>query len=348
MNYRLKVFAKSDFKKEEHHFFVLVGDIGGTATRLAVFGVNRHIRPVFLLEFESKRIKKFYEAMNETLKFAHEKYGIEVSKACFSCAGPVNAERTHCKLTNLKWAVDVHETLKNSLLSSIVLLNDFEAAGFGASHLSHSDLFSLSRAKEGSGVKVIIGAGTGLGKSIVADKVLPSEGGHATFPPVNDFELELANYVRKKLKSKTALGYEELVSGPGIANIYSFLRYIKEFPETKYTKEIDKAAAGKKPELISSYSLVDKTCERAFELFVVFCARCASNFALEALAYGGVYIAGGIAPKNVDMFNEHFMDEFVNNSKMSSVLKKIPVNIVLNTDIALYGAAAVASGLQKL
>ena len=154
------------------------------------------------------------------------------------------------------------------------------------------------------------------------------------------FELELADYVRRKLKSKEPLGYEELVSGPGIARIYSFLRFIKEFPATKYTREIDKAI--KKEELISKYALTDRTCRKTMELFVMFLARCASNLALDALSYGGVYIAGGIAPKNIDLFRQDFMPEFIKNYSMSHLLKKMPVFVIMNPEASLVGAANAA------
>lgn len=334
----LKEFVK-DFRKEDYDFFVICGDVGGTYTRLAVAGIRNGIKLIFEVDIETRRMKKFHDFMNNTLKYAHERFGIEISRACFAVAGPVSGRKA--RLTNAPLTINADEVLKNSLLASVDLINDFEALGYALDNLGEKDVIRLSKAAEGKGVKILIGPGTGLGKAIiVSNNVLASEGGNALFPPINEFELELANYARKKLKSKEPLGYEELVSGPGIARTYSFLRFIREFPETKYTKKIDKAR--NKEELISKYTAADRTCQKTMELFVRFLARCASNLALDTLSYGGVYIAGGIAPKNIDLFKQHFMPEFIKNYRMSRLLKKMPVFVIMNPETSLVGAANAA------
>ena len=128
----------------------------------------------------------------------------------------------------------------------------------------------------------------------------------------------------------------DVLSGEGLENIYAFLRRGKRFEETVFTKEIDKSK--NKPELISKYRKVDKTCKETFGIFKIAYAKFAKNMALDALALGGVYIAGGIAPKNTDIFDREFIKIFEESHKMRHVLRKIPVYLITNCDVGLLGA----------
>ena len=190
---------------------------------------------------------------------------------------------------------------------------------------------------------LVIGAGTGLGKTTLIYNEnhksyvpLPSEAGHSDFPAQNKQESELTDFIKKNKKIKSSISYEEVLSGRGIVNIYQFLKHIKKFKETKYTKEIDKSK--NQPELISKYRKADKTCKATFEMFKAIYARFAQNFALDSLAFGGVYIAGGIAPKNRDIFDKDFVKAFEQNYKLPYVLKKIPIYLILNYNVGLLGA----------
>ena len=131
-----------------------------------------------------------------------------------------------------------------------------------------------------------------------------------------------------------------------ILNLFLFLRKIKLFKDTKYTKEIDKAV--NQSEFISKYRKADKTCKAAFDLFKIIYAKFARNLALDDLGFGGVYIGGGIAPKNRDIFDSQFVKEFESNYMLSYVLKKIPVYLITNENIGLIGAGFAGTRLMKL
>lgn len=354
-----------DFRKREYNGFVLAGDIGGTNTNLAIMGyTDKKMTYIFSLHFKSQKIKDLIEPINTILKVAKDEYDIEISKSCLAVAGPINPEKNYCKLTNTKFSVDANKILKNTLLGSFSLINDFEAIGYGIEFLdknNENDIIQLPHPKNcfpkpaKKGTIVVVGAGTGLGKCIVVyDRnrlkyiTLPSEGGHADFAPDNDIEWELMNFFKKNiLKTKHHPSYDKILSGFGIEGIYSFFKYKKMFPSTKFTKEID--SSENKPTLISKHSKKDKTCAKVIDVFIRIYARFARNAALDPLSFEGLYVAGGIASKNIEKFKEGtFMKIFENNISMKEILKKIPVFVIMNYDASLYGAANVAVNFPEM
>lgn len=210
--------------------------------------------------------------------------------------------------------------------------------------LAENEIIAVKKGKKTPKAPIlVIGAGTGLGKTaLIYGKhsesyfPIPSEAGHSDFPPQNKEELELVNFIKKRKKIKQSISYEQVCSGQGLSNIYYFLRKKRGFSETKYTKEIDES--GGMPELISKYRKADKTCRASFEMLSNFYARFAKNFALDCMAFGGIYIAGGISQKNRDMFGKDFAEAFEKNNKLRHALKKMPVYLVLNSNAGLLGA----------
>ena len=214
-----------------------------------------------------------------------------------------------------------------------------------------NDMFEIraEKSQEHSlSTKAILGAGTGLGKSIlVYDKhyniyvPIPSEGGHGDFPAQNDFEIQLLEFIKELRGISQPITYEELLSGRGIESIYLFLQKLQQFDATNYTEEIDNSQD--KVNLISKYRQTDEICKETFRLFTRYYARCAKNFVLDTMATGGLYIAGGIASKNKEIFQSNeFLNEFENAYRRSDVLKKVPIYIILNYDVSLYGACLAA------
>jgi glucokinase len=170
---------------------------------------------------------------------------------------------------------------------------------------------------------------------------IPSEGGHGDFPAQNNLEIQLVEFVKKFRGISQPLSYEELLSGRGIESIYLFFRNKQELKDTQYTKEID--IADDKASLISKYKNLDSTCKETFRLFTRFYARCAKNLVLDTLARGGLYIAGGIAAKNKEIFSsKDFAEEFENAYRRIDVLKSIPIYVIMNYDVSLYGACYAA------
>jgi glucokinase len=189
----------------------------------------------------------------------------------------------------------------------------------------------------GEGIKVIIGAGTGLGKCIVDDRLhtpMASEAGNTDFPAQDEMELKLMNFIKKR-EGIHSVSYMDMISGQGLKRIYLFLRESGRFPVTKVTEEIEKS--DDKPAMISKYRNEDELCRETFRLYTKFYARCAKNFALDCVATGGIYIAGGIASKNSDIFiSDDFKKEFEKCSLQA--LHNIPIYVILNYDVGLYGA----------
>jgi len=342
--------------KDDFSSFVLGVDIGGTNTSLGVAGIkNTKMTLLFSLSFKSQHITSLIPALQETLEFANKNFGIKVEAACIGAAGVVSASGDYVELTNVEWNVSTKEILEKTSLDSVFIINDFLAVGYGINLLDHKnkdDVFTVRLGKnqydKSAATKVVLGAGTGLGKSIlVYDEHLgfyipiPSEGGHGDFPAQNDFEMELLGFIKKLRGISQSVTYEELLSGRGIECIYLFLREKGEYPSTDYTQEIDEAID--KTPLISKYKTLDETCKETFRLFTRFYGRCAKNFVLDTLAYGGLYIGGGVASKNLDIFSTNdFIEEFENAYRRSDFLKEVPIYVVMNYDVSLYGACFAA------
>lgn len=343
MEFRLKERSK----KRNFNEFVLGGDIGGTNTNLVIAGVkNKKPELLFSLHYKTKKLPNLHTAIKHMLDYSKSKYGIEIKKSCLAVAGVVK-DHSCAELTNIKWNINSKTILQKTKLKSITLINDFEAIGYGINLLSGKDLVKLNRAKPlEKRVKSVIGAGTGLGKSILYfDKSiqfympLPTEGGHEDFPAQTKEELEIVKYVQKLERTKKAVSYEMLLSGPGLERIYGFAK--KKQGSTNTTNQIDKSK--EKPQLISKYRKKDKVCKKTFQIFTKVYARASKNFSLATLCFGGLYIAGGIAAKNLDIFNKkEFKDELRNNFKMGNVLKHIPIFIIKNYDISLHGSSLAA------
>ena len=196
--------------------------------------------------------------------------------------------------------------------------------------------------------KAVIGAGTGLGKSILAfdENIkahipLASEGGHSEFPVQDKFEIGLTKFIKEKMGISEPISYEEVLSGRGLENIYYYLRKKQGHLKTIYTRKIDDSPD--KAEAISKYKTVDETCQEAFRLFAKFYGRCAKNFVLDSMALGGLYIAGGIAAKNKEIFeSKDFIEEFENAYRRGEILREIPVYVIVNYDVSLLGACFAA------
>jgi len=342
--------------KEKFPYYVLGIDIGGTNTNLGIAGI-KDSKPILLFSqnYTSKKLDSLVPAIQNTLTYAKNNYKIEVDFACIGAAGVVSPFNDSAKLTNVHWNLSSKELINKTFLNSVYIINDFQTIGYGLNLLdpnNKNDIFQVrfGRSDIGSSkeTKIILGAGTGLGKSILTyDKIfnayipIPSEGGHADFPAQNNLEMQIIEFVKKIRGISQPLSYEELLSGRGIESIFLFLRNTKESKETNYTKEIENAVD--KASLISKYKDLDETCKKTFCLFTKFYARCAKNFVLDSLARGGLYIAGGIAAKNKEIFTtKEFIFEFENAYNRTDLLKTIPISVIVNYDVSLYGACYAA------
>ena len=341
------------FKKSTYPCFILAGDVGGTNTNLGLFGIKKDLPHLLIsLHFKSNELKGIHEAINETLNFVKKEYSINITKACFAVAGVLSQDGDAAEVTNAKLDIDKKALLRKTKLKRVILLNDFEAMGHGIGILRKNDIAIIKEAKKIPKAPIaVIGAGTGLGKTTLIYNEnnnsyvpLSSEAGHTDYPAQNQQELELINFIKKHKRIKRSVPYEQILSGQGLENIYLFLREAKDTP-TKYTKEID--GSKDKAGLISKYRKIDATCKATFEIFRLAYAKFAKNFALDSMALGGVYIAGGIAPKNMDIFNKKFTESFEDNYMLGGVLRKIPIYLILNYNAGLLGAGLIGAKLLK-
>lgn len=325
----------------------LGADIGGTNSNFGFFQLGES-KPVLLfsLHTRSKTIVDFTQVVVDALAYARSTYNLSVYLACFAAAGVASDDRMRCKPTNLPFTVDIEEILKATKLKCAFLANDFEVIGHG---LEMIDQKNIVQVKEGNARKyankAIIGAGTGLGKVIMNwdidhyGRYMPvcSEGGHADFPVHSEKELQLIFFIQTMISSKNPVSWEDVLSGYGISRLYKFFQSINSLKKSS----AQLTQLGLHPDEIFKSRHLDDHARNTFEWYSLFYGRCAKNFALESLALGGLYIAGGIAAKNVQLFQMHqFQQEFILNGKQQDLLTEIPIYVITDYNISLYGAIA--------
>lgn len=324
---------------------LLVGDLGGTNSNFGVFvPIDGQYALVLSLHAKSKEVASFTELVKQIVHYLKDTYAIAITHICLAAAGPLNAERTIIKPTNLTVVVDAQQ-IKDAIKNvQVYLVNDFEVIGYGLPYIDPKSIVSITNAQPRDyACKAIIGAGTGLGKCILYwsdthKNYLPlaSEGGHADFPSQSQRELDLVKYIQKYENWHNPISWEDILSGNGIQRMYHFLRNANH----SYTVAKQTNVHGPQPDEIFKSRLLDDYCKETFTWYTTFYARCAKDFALNTLAFGGVYIAGGIAAKNLELFElPEFKNEFFANGKMNAILTQIPVFVITDYNVSLYGAA---------
>jgi glucokinase len=327
---------------------VLSGDIGGTKTILRLCNIDKDSADIILEQtFPSRDYPDFYTLLDLFLS-SPDIPSINSVNACFAVAGPVVNGTS--KITNLPWTIDEKTLNERFHFSFLKLVNDFTAIGFGISQLTSHDLIVLHPGlqRNTQDTKTVLGAGTGLGMCMVIPTdnkplVLPSEFGNTNFASSDEFSIELSLHL---LKHKKTVMHEDVLSGDGLVSIYNFLK--KKFNSNESTLEnlsdnSDSAAYISQ----SALSGKDHIAEQALDYFVKIYAAAASNVALTTLSTGGLYIAGGIAPKIISKLKTTmFSETFLNNKKMHHILKNIPVYAIVNTNPGLLGATEIAKFAQ--
>ncbi|HEX3821392.1 MAG TPA: glucokinase [Candidatus Sulfotelmatobacter sp.] len=318
---------------------ILVGDIGGTRTRLAAFQTEgSRLECVVQKSYPSHE----HDGLPEILPHFVRGQGIPVHSACFAVAGPVRDGRS--KISNLTWTIDSRELATQLRLDKVGLLNDMEAYAYGIDALESKDFIAVSEGSEDAeGNRAVISARTGLGMAGLywdgfRHHPFACEGGHADFAPRNDVEMQLLSYLQKK---HGRISYERILSGPGIRNIYEFLRDTKVAEEPVGLKD-EIAASHDVSATIANAAAAGRAaiCEKTMEIFVSVFGAETGNCALRYMTTGGIFIGGIIAVKNVEsMKAPAFIQAFLDKGRMGSLLKDMPVKIILNDDCGLIGAA---------
>jgi len=326
---------------------ILAGDIGGTNTRLAYFSAEQE--RVRLVDFEVFPSRK-YAALEDVLAEFSGSRKLPVERACFGVAGPV--KRGRCVTSNLPWEVDARLLARQLDLETTLLINDLEANAYGIAALVPEDFVILNEGEaNATGNAALISAGTGLGEAGLhwergRHAPFASEGGHVDFAPRNELEVELLFYLLRKHKR---VSYERVLSGPGLYNIYQFLRDSGRGEEPPSLAE---KLRDKDPAPIISQAALDGSsdlCVRALDMFVSLYGAEAGNLTLKLMATGGLYIGGGIAPRIIaKLRGPTFWTAFTTKGRLSPLLEATPVRVIMNDRTALLGAARLAAFAETL
>jgi glucokinase len=321
---------------------ILAGDIGGTHTRLAFLDEREGRLTAVAEENFASREHGSLEAVLQQFIAAHP---FPIACACFGIAGPVRHGR--CEGTNLPWVVDSGVVARALGLKRAGLINDLEANAWGIAVLGAGDFVVLNPgAADAAGNAAIISAGTGLGEAGLywdgrQHHPFATEGGHTDFAPRNRLEMDLLEYL---LKEFPRVSYERVVSGPGLLNIYRFLRDSGRGAEPPWLAE---QMRQEDPGAVISQAALrgeSELCVQALDLFVSLYGAEAGNLALKIMATGGVFLGGGIAPKIIRKLEDPvFLNAFTAKGRMKPLLQAMPVRVILNDKTALLGAARFAT-----
>lgn len=327
---------------------VLVGDIGGTKTILQLVDATGDARHVLReTRFDSHAYGDFLDLVREFLGGGTE----APQRACFGVAGPVEEtpRGQSVATTHLPWHLDSDALSRALGIPKVLLINDFKAVGYSIAALSAADLAVIQTGRAAAQEpRVVLGAGTGLGVAQLLwcggrYQVVASQGGHVNFAPIDERQQHLLRYLSAK---QDYVSFEHVLSGPGLVTIYQFL--LDTQPEPEPGELARQRRAGDAAAVITEFALAgrDARARQALQLFADIYAAYAGSLALVNLAYGGVYLAGGIAPKILPVLDsERFREVFARKGKMSALLKDIPVTVIVNTKAGLVGAMQAAMDL---
>src|SRR3954465_3243837 len=301
---------------------ILAGDIGGTNARLAYFQPkNGHFELVSERVFPSREHRELGEIVTRFL----DESGTRPEAACFGIAGPVRNGRV--ETSNLPWVIEQSILAKQIHLPATLLINDLEASAWGIGALSKGDLVTLNVGGATiAGNQAVVAPGTGLGEAGLfwdgtRHHVFACEGGHTDFAPQGELQIELLRYLTKR---SGHVSYERILSGPGLVNVYEFLR------ETEGGKESEQLAiamrAGDPAAAISQAALhvTDSLAEKTLDLWIAVYGAEASNLALKVMSTGGIFLAGGISPKILPKLESPaFMQAFLEKGRMGGLVESM-------------------------
>jgi glucokinase len=328
---------------------LLAADVGGTKTAIALAAGGSPSTILAQRVFASQDYRSLQSIVMEFLDGARTAATeASIAAACFALAGPVGDNSG--TLTNLGWKVETDALKRAFRIPKVALINDFAAAGRGIEYLGAQDIETLQAGQPVErGLRLIVGAGTGLGMSLITWResgyvVHPSEAGHADFAPVDPVQDQLLLHLRREFGR---VSYERVVSGPGLARIFTFLQASGAGAASKELREAFDQSGGA-AEVIAEFAAagLDPVATRALDIFVTAYGAFTGNMALAVLARGGVFLAGGIAPKIAARLKDGiFIGAFTNKGRFRDLLSTIPVHVVMNPQVGLYGALLEANRL---
>ena len=323
---------------------ILAGDVGATKTIVALF---EETDEGLLRRRESLYVSRDYPSL-ESIVASFLADGVEGGAAlgCFGVPGPVLNGR--CRTTNLPWEIDEQSLAEATQVPRFKLLNDMVTAAYGMLFLEAEAFCLLQPGAEPyqPGNVAVIAPGTGLGEAILfwdgtAYHPIASEGGHTDFAARDAEEVGLLENLRRRYGRHVS--YERVLSGPGIADVYAYLR---QSGSTRGPSRLNESLRGGDPSAAITESGIagtDAASVRTLELFVSVLGAEAGNLALKCLALGGVIIGGGIAPKILPVLRGgRLIDAFKDKGRFAELLQRIPVKVALDPGASLLGAARYA------
>eukprot|EP00184_Porphyridium_aerugineum_P008127 CAMPEP_0184692382 /NCGR_PEP_ID=MMETSP0313-20130426/888_1 /TAXON_ID=2792 /ORGANISM="Porphyridium aerugineum, Strain SAG 1380-2" /LENGTH=488 /DNA_ID=CAMNT_0027150209 /DNA_START=49 /DNA_END=1515 /DNA_ORIENTATION=+ len=361
---------------------LVAGDIGGTNSRLILFesfgSSIQEDNVVHINTYWNDDFPSFYAVLSKFLGEIWEGQHDPILAACFAVAGPVKND--YINFTNREgWIIDAKDIENNMNFGKVFLVNDFAANGYGIKTLAREDLVVLQDKPALPGAPIaLVGAGTGLGECYVTPQnpgvddnnyhVFSSEGGHVDFAPRNDLEVRLLKWFRKKLsdmplQSATSIdasqltslrqcytnpeprvSVERIVSGRGLVNVYEFL--CDEFPDRINQGLHEQIMNSKDKARVISVCINDyPLASDALDIMLSAYGSEVGNAALKYLPSGGLYIAGGIAPKNIGRITSSdslFMKALFDKGRLKGLIENLPIYVVMKEDVGLRGAHALA------
>lgn len=325
---------------------VLAGDIGGTKVLLQLAEFERgSYRVIAEQRFESGAYHGLLPLVRELLRMTASTAPPDA--ACFGVAGPVvpTPDGQAARVTNLPWVVESAPIARELGIRRVRLINDFQAVGYGIEALRPEDVVALQAGESlREAPRAVVGAGTGLGQALLVWEYdhyesIATEGGHVDFAPTDELQIELLRHLSERYGR---VSYERVLSGPGLVNLYSF------FTSRGQPTSADLLRAEDPPAAITAAALQghDQAAAATLRLFLKVYGAHAGNVALNCLARGGVFIAGGIAPKILPALRDgSFVRAFADKGRMSALLVSIPVHVITNERVGLLGAALAARRL---
>ncbi|HVE49932.1 MAG TPA: glucokinase [Casimicrobiaceae bacterium] len=313
---------------------LLASDIGGTHARFML--VRSEGEALYPLVEATLAVADHATLEDAGAAFLSSQGKVRVDRACLAVAGPIEGRRA--RLTNAAWRIDADRFAAALGIAHVRLHNDFEAAASGIGELDRSGLVSIQEAPPTEdGMRVVIGAGTGLGVAYLlpgrpSARIIAGEGGHAAFAPANDRQMDLRAFIARETVRVTN---EHVLSGAGLVRLYAFASKASELPDEVRS---DGAAAVSRRARSGDRAAAD-----ALRLFVEVFGSVAGDHALSVLATGGVFIAGGIAPRLADRFaSNEFLSAFRDKAGHAALMRRMPVALVRDARLGLLGAARLA------
>lgn len=322
---------------------LLVGDIGGTKTILAIFSEDEGPRaPLAQETFPSKA----YESLDAIAREFLDEVDLAVDRAAFGVAGPVIEGRVD--VTNLPWTVDGDALEKVLGLSQVHVLNDLASIANGVPLLEPDEVHTIKAGDpDPDGAIAVVAPGTGLGEAFLTwdkddSRYRPhaSEGGHTDFGPMTPRQIQLLRYMWARHEH---VSYELICSGMGIPNLYAYYRSGGYAEEPAWLAEELAEADDATPVIVSAAldeERPSELCQLTLDTFVSILGAEAGNLALKVMATGGVYLGGGIPPRILPALEkESFLDAFHSKGRHSDLMERMPVHVILNPDTGLLGVA---------